>query len=141
MLEAVEREGLIEAIEEGGQLLYSEADATAVARGLELLSSGLPLSELLSLAREHDHVMRQIARRAVDVFIRFVRDPLIAEEGDPDDAAGRLVDAFNTMLPATVDLVSRHFERLLIREGLARLAESAGEAEMDAVHNEVEGTR
>lgn len=141
LLEAVEREGLIEAIEEGGQLLYTEADATAIARGLELLSSGLPLSELLSLAREHDRMMRQIAQRAVDVFIRFVRDPLIAEESDPDDAAARLVDAFNTMLPATADLVSRHFERLLIREGLARLAESAGEAEMDAVRNEVEGTR
>ncbi len=140
LLEAVEREGLIEAIEEGGRLLYTEADATAIARGLELLSAGLPLSELLSLAREHDRVMRAVAQRAVDVFIRFVRDPLVAEGADPDHAAKRLVEAFNTMLPATADLVSRHFERLLIREGLARLAESGGEAEMEAVRQEVEGT-
>lgn len=138
LLEAVEREGLIEAVEEGGQSLYAEADAVAVARGLELLSAGLPLSELLSLAREHDRVMRDVARRAVDVFIRFVRDPLIAEDHAPDEAARRLIDAFNTMLPATADLVSRHFERLLIREGLERLAEKAGEAEMDAVRTEAE---
>ena len=141
LLEAVEREGLIEAIEEGGQPFYTDSDATAIVRGLELLSSGLPLSELLSLAREHDQLMRQIAQRAVDVFIRFVRDPLIADDADADDAARRLVDAFNTMLPATADLVARHFERLLIREGLARLAASAGEAELHAVRNEVEGTR
>lgn len=141
LLQAVEREGLIEAIEEGDRLLYTEADAAVLARGLELLSSGLPLSELLSLAREQDRVMRESARRAVDVFIRFVRDPLLAEEGDADAAARRLVDAFNTMLPATADLVARHFERLLIREGLARLAESAEEEEMDSVRHEVEGTR
>lgn len=141
LLEAVEREGLIEAIEEGGQRLYTEADATAIARGLELLSAGLPLSELLSLAREHDRVMRAVAQRAVDVFIRFVRDPLLAEGADRDHAAKRLVEAFNTMLPATTDLVSRHFERLLIREGLARIAESADEAEIEAVRQEVEGSR
>ena len=123
LLEAIEREGLIEAVEEDGRRLYTEADATTVARGLELLSAGLPLSELLSLARDHDRVMREIARRAVDVFIRFVRDPVIAQGGDEGDAAGKLVEAFNSMLPATADLVSRHFERLLIKEGLARLAQ------------------
>ena len=123
LLEAIEREGLIEAVEEDGRRLYTEADATTVARGLELLSAGLPLSELLSLARDHDRVMREIARRAVDVFIRFVRDPVIAQGGDEGAAAGKLVEAFNSMLPATADLVSRHFERLLIKEGLARLAQ------------------
>ena len=141
MLEAVEREGLIEAVEEGGQLLYTEADAVAVSRGLELLSAGLPLSELLALAREHDRVMRDVARRAVDVFIRFVRDPLISEAGDQEEAARRLVDAFNTMLPATTELVSRHFERILIREGLARLAEAGEEPELDAIRSEAEGQR
>lgn len=141
LLEAVEREGLIEAVEESGRPFYTEADAVAVSRGLELLSAGLPLSELLSLAREHDRVMREVAQRAVDVFIRFVRDPLIAEDHAPDEAASRLIDAFNTMLPATAELVSRHFERLLIREGLARLAEHAGEAEMDAVRTEAERSR
>ena len=141
LLEAVEREGLIEAVEEGGQLLYTEADAVAVSRGLELLSAGLPLSELLALAREHDRVMRDVARRAVDVFIRFVRDPLISEAGDQEEAARRLVDAFNTMLPATTELVSRHFERILIREGLARLAEAGEEPELDAIRSEAEGQR
>ena len=138
LLEAVEREGLIEAVEDDGRPFYTEADATAVARGLELLSAGLPLSELLSLARDHDRIMREVARRAVDVFIRFVRDPLIAESGASDEAAKKLVDAFNSMLPATADLVARHFERLLIREGLARLSETGDEVELEAVRAERE---
>lgn len=141
LLEAVEREGLIEAVEEGGQRFYTEADAVTVSRGLELLSAGLPLSELLALAREHDRVMRDVARQTVDVFIRFVRDPLISEEADQEEAARRLVEAFNTMLPATTDLVSRHFERILIREGLARLAETAEEPELDAIRHEAGGTK
>jgi len=140
LLEAVQREGLIEGVEDEGQTFYTEADAVIVTRGLELLSAGLPLSELLSLAREHNQVMQQLAARAVDIFIKFVRDPLVAEDRTPDDAARGLVDAFNTMLPATAELVSRHFERLLIREGLARLAESAGMAEMDAIRSEAEGS-
>ncbi len=136
LLEAVEREGLIESVEEDGRRLYVEADAGAVARGLELLSAGLPLSELLALAREHDRVMREVARRAVDVFIRFVRDPLIAGGDRKHESGQKLIDAFNTMLPATTDLVARHFERLLIREGLARLAEDGDENELEAVRAE-----
>ncbi|MFP5352486.1 MAG: MerR family transcriptional regulator [Actinomycetota bacterium] len=140
LLEAVEREGLIEAVVENGERYYTEADATTVARGLELLSAGLPLSELLSLARDHDRVMREIAQRAVDVFIRFVRDPLIAQHASSGEAPQKLVEAFNSMLPATTDLVSRHFERLLIREGLARLAEEGDAAELEAVHPHAEGS-
>ena len=141
LLEAIEREGLIEAVERDGGRYYTEGDATTVARGLELLSAGLPLSELLSLARDHDRVMREIARRAVDVFIRFVRDPLIAEGQDKQDAARRLVDAFDSMLPATAELVARHFERLLISEGLARLAQDGDEVELEAVRTEAERSR
>jgi DNA-binding transcriptional MerR regulator len=141
LLEAIEREGLIQAVERDGERFYTEGDATTVARGLELLSAGLPLSELLSLARDHDRVMREIARRAVDVFIRFVRDPLIAQGSDKEDSARKLVEAFNSMLPATAELVARHFERLLISEGLARLAQDGDEAELEAVRAEAERSR
>ena len=136
LLEAIEREGLIETVERDGRRYYTESDAATVQRGLELLSTGLPLSELLSLAREHDSAMREVARRAVDVFIRFVRDPLLASGGDKEEAAAKLVEAFDSMLPATTDLVARHFERLLISEGLARLAQDGDEIELEAVRGE-----
>ncbi len=138
LVQAVEREGLIEPVDEDGRKLYTEGDAVAIARGLELVSAGLPLSELLALAREHDRVMRQVAQRAVDVFIRYVRQPLISGDTPKQESGQKLVDAFATMLPATSDLVARHFERLLIREGLARLADDGDEAGLEAVRSEAE---
>ena len=61
-----------------------------VSQGLALLGAGLPLSELLVLAREHDQAMREVAERAVDVFIRFVRDPIRAQAESEEEAAERL---------------------------------------------------
>ena len=58
LLKALEREHLIESSGSDGEGVYSEADAIAVTRCLELLEAGLPLSELLALAREHDAVMK-----------------------------------------------------------------------------------
>lgn len=133
LLKALEREHLIESTASGGARVYSQADAIAVTRCLELLEAGLPLSELLALAREHDAVMTEIAQRAVELFIRFVRDPALAESPSDDAAAERVVDAFRRMLPATTELVARHFERVLLREALARVQEDATGAEQAAV--------
>ena len=136
LLKALEREHLIESSGADGEGVYSEADAIAVTRCLELLEAGLPLSELLALAREHDAVMKEIARRAVELFIRFVRDPAIAESSTDEDAAARVVDAFRRMLPATTELVATHFERVLLREALARVQEDATGAEKAAVEEQ-----
>ncbi|MFN2388292.1 MAG: MerR family transcriptional regulator [Actinomycetota bacterium] len=136
LLEAIEREGLIESTGSGGHRFYTESDVKVLARGLELLEAGLPLSELLALAREHDYLMKEIAARAVDLFIRFVRDPLLAETASESEAAERLVQAFQKMLPATTDLVAHHFERVLLREAMARVDREATDAEQRAVEQE-----
>lgn len=126
LLEAIEREGLLAPQRDGEDAVYSERDVEAVRAGLTLLESGLPLSELLALAREHDEAMRKIARQAIDMFIRFVRDPIRAGSEDAAETAGKLVDAFESMLPATTSLVSQHFRRVLLEEARARVG---GEAE------------
>jgi DNA-binding transcriptional MerR regulator len=121
LLEALEREGLIVHKERDGNPYYTEGDAEMVTQGLALLGAGLPLSELLVLAREHDQAMRAVAERAVDVFIHFVRDPIRAQAGSDEEAAERLVEAFSTMLPATSKLVARHFEQVLLAVAQERI--------------------
>jgi len=132
LLEALEREGLIVHKERDGIAYYTDADAEMVSEGLALLGAGLPLSELLVLAREHDHAMRTVAERAVDVFIHFVRDPIRAQSDNEEEAAERLVQAFSTMLPATSKLVARHFEQVLLAVAQERIenvsARGAGSA-------------
>ena len=121
LLQAIEREGLLVARETDDGPVYSEDDAAAVTAGLQLLDAGLPLGELLALAREHDAAMRPVAQRAVELFVKFVRDPIRGTTVSEEEAAAKLTEAFAQMLPATGALVGSHFRRLLIAEAQARL--------------------
>lgn len=124
LLEALAREGLLMPRTEEPEPRYDPEDAEAVRAGLSLVEAGLPLAELLDLARRMDEAMRPVAERAVDVFVRFVRDSVEATAADEDDAAERLVEAFRTMLPATDRLVGNHFRRLLLSHALRRMTSS-----------------
>ena len=132
LLAALEREGLLTGTNVDGEARYTNADVTMVTQGLALLEAGLPLGELLALARAHDQAMRQIADGAVDLFVRFVRDPIRAGSKSGEAAADRLVDAFRKMLPATSNLVASHFQRVLLEAAQRRIERdgSAGEAEI-----------
>ncbi len=110
LLQAAEREGLISAVGGG----YSTADAGAGRAALRLLELGLPLPELLALARRHHDHVRSVAEEAVALFDDHVRRPLQHEGLAADDAARRLVEAFSAILPATLTMVSHHFERTLL---------------------------
>ncbi len=136
LLEAIQREGLLVATMVEGEPRYTPGDVAVVAAGLRLLGTGLPLSELLALAREHDEAMRTIATRAVEMFLRFVRDPIRAQEPDDEAAAAKLVAAFKEMLPATTSLVGHHFERVLLEEARARIEAEGSGPEIAAVQAE-----
>lgn len=124
LLESVARAGLLlpHHIDEDGVPRYSDADAASVRAGLTLLDAGLPLAELLALAGPTDAAVHEIAQRAVDAFLRFVRDPVIGTTTDETEAGERLVTAYERMLPATERLVAHHLRRRLIGVALERLA-------------------
>jgi DNA-binding transcriptional MerR regulator len=124
LLDAVERAGLLlpHHVDDAGTARYSPADAEAVRAGLTLLEAGLPLGELLDLARHTDEAVGAIAGPAVDAFLRFVRDPVRGTSGSDDEAAERLVTAYQRMLPATERLVAHHLRRRLLAVAAERLA-------------------
>lgn len=136
LLAALQREGLLEPVEHDGEVLYSAGDVTTIEAGLALLEAGLPLGELLALARNHDRAMRAIAEQAVELFARFVRDPIRAAAASEEEAAERLVQAFRTMLPATSSLVASHFERLLLGAARKRIEEEGSTSEVHAIEAE-----
>jgi DNA-binding transcriptional MerR regulator len=110
LLQAIERDGLLVPRRRNGEPCYTDADITAARAGLKLLEHGLPLSDLLDLARAHGAAMRSTAEQAVELFDRHVRHPLRAEGADP----ARLVAAFEELLPATLTIVAHHFRRTLL---------------------------
>lgn len=121
LLQSLAREGLLVPRVEEPEPLYHMEDAEAVRAGLEMVAAGLPLAELLEMARRADEAMRPVAAAAVDTFVRFVSDPVEGSSSDDDEAAARMVGAFETMLPAAGRLVAHHFQRLLVDAARRRL--------------------
>lgn len=125
VLQAVARQGILIAPEEAGA--YAPADAEAVLAGQALLDAGVPISELLALAREHDAAIGGIADQAVDLFARFVRDPIRARVHDEDEAAEQMVAALQTMLPAATDIIAHTFRRRLLQAARERIEADAAD--------------
>jgi DNA-binding transcriptional MerR regulator len=136
LLQAVVKEGLLIPRRAGGEDRFTTADVEAGAAGLRLLEAGLPLPDVLDLARQHHAAMRAVAERAVELFDAHVRHPL-RDSGLPDEeAAARLVDAFTTLLPATTELVTHHFRRTLLNVAQEHIERVGGAAELAAVQRE-----
>jgi hypothetical protein len=129
LLESVARAGLLvpHHLDVDGTARFSRADAEAVRAGMTLLDAGLPLGELLDLARHTDEAVRTVAAHAVEAFLRFVRDPVRGTAASDDEAAERLVTAYRDMLPATERLVAHHLRRRLLVEAADRVAAELGD--------------
>jgi DNA-binding transcriptional MerR regulator len=136
LLDAVVADGLLLARRHDGEARFTAADAEIVAAGMRILGTGLPLDELLALAREHHTRTRITAEHAVALFDRHIRQPLRAGEQSDDDKAQQLVEAFRVLLPAVSALVAHHFQRLLLEVAQEHL-EAVGDAtELAAVSEE-----
>jgi DNA-binding transcriptional MerR regulator len=126
LIQAVEREGIRIGREVDGRTLYTTDDIELVRNALRLLEFGLPLGELLALARDANEAMRGLADRAVELFDEHVRKPLRDTDPDPDAASARMVEAFRELLPAVTMLVSDHFRRVLLEVAEDRIEAPGG---------------
>jgi DNA-binding transcriptional MerR regulator len=121
LIQAVEREGIELGRVEDGETRYTAADIDMVRGALRLLEYGLPLGELLELARDTNEAMVALASRAVELFDTYVRKPIRDTAASDEAAAAQLVEAFDTLLPAVTNLVANHFRRVLLDRAEERL--------------------
>ncbi len=136
LIESIVREGLLVPRRHEGDARFTSADVDIVAAGLRLLETGLPMPELLTLARRHHEATRETAESAVAMFDAYVREPLRAADLSDDERAERLVEAFRVLLPSVTALVAHHFRRVLLEVAQEHL-EAVGEpAEIDAANAE-----
>ncbi|MEX2274923.1 MAG: MerR family transcriptional regulator [Actinomycetota bacterium] len=136
LIQAVEREGIRIGRKVGTERRYTTADIEMVRTALRLLESGLPLGDLLSLARDADEAMRGLAERAVELFDHSVREPIRDTASSDEAAAEQLVEAFRTLLPAATELVARHFRHVLLETAEAHIERVGDAAEVDATRVE-----
>jgi len=125
LIQAVEREGIRLGRPVDGEERYTAADIDIVRTALRLLEFGLPLPDLLALARDADTAMRGLAERAVDLFDEHVRKPIRDTAGDAEQASAQMVQAFRELLPAVTTLVSHHFRRVLLEAAEVHIEEAS----------------
>jgi DNA-binding transcriptional MerR regulator len=121
LIQAVEREGIAIGREADGEVRYTASDIELVRTALRLLEFGLPLGDLLELARDADAAMRGLAERAVELFDAHVRRPIRDTVGDDRAASQQTVVAFRELLPAVTTLVQHHFRRVLLETAEGRI--------------------
>ena len=114
LIQAVERQGIRLGKSTDAGERYTASDISLVRTALRLLDFGLPLGDLLTLARDADQALRGLAARAVELFDEHVRKPIRDTAGSDPAAAEQMVAAFGELLPAVTELVSHHFRRVLL---------------------------
>lgn len=138
LIQAVEREGIRLARRVDDEDRYAASDIQTVRAALTLLEFGLPLGDLLSLARDAHEAMLGLAERAVDLFDEHVRKPIRDTASDEQTAATELIEAFRTMLPSVTELVASHFRRVLLATAEGHLERVGAAAEVRAARQESE---
>ncbi|HKZ18735.1 MAG TPA: hypothetical protein VJQ57_01355 [Acidimicrobiia bacterium] len=121
LLEVVVREGFLKPVTSDPDPRFDPDDVEPIKAGMSLVEAGLPLGELLDLARKMDAAMQPVVDQAINLFVRFVRDSVEANAGSDEEAAQRLVEAFSAMLPATGRIVDHHFRSLVLEGARQRL--------------------
>ncbi len=154
LLKALEAEGLLIPTRVAGQARFTEEDVAASQAGLRLLEWGIPLTDLLDLARRHNEATEATARQAVEMFARHIREPLRAGVrpdalSHPDHATGPLagrtgdpavdglLQAYGELLPAVTTLVGHHFSRALVRVALDHVEREGSDEERRAVRDRI----
>jgi len=154
LVKALEAEGLLIPTRVAGRARYTEEDVAASQAGLRLLEWGIPLTDLIDLARRHNEATEATARQAVEMFARHIREPL--RDGGRPDALGHpgpgsgplaggtgdpavdgLLQAYGELLPAVTTLVGHHFTRTLVRVALDHVEREGSEEEREAVWHRI----
>lgn len=136
MLRSLEASGVLRPRRFQGQVQYTTADVRAVRMLLSLIGDGLPIEEFLRVARTQIEAAEEVAAGAVELFLEYVREPLLARKLSQKDEAEQLVAAFGLLLQATSTLISYNFQRLVINGLEDELARLGAKTELETLHRE-----
>ena len=127
VLRSLEASGVIRARQGTSGAYYTGADVRAVRMLLSLLGVGLPMEEFMPLARLQIATMQEVAGGAVQLYTKYVVDPLRAAGLDPRQEEERADAAFGLLVQAATSLVAYGFERMLRNAWAAEKAGQAGD--------------
>ena len=123
MLRSLEASGLLRPQGDDDHPFYTGADVRAVRMLLALLGGGVPMEEFMGVAGEQMDALGKTADAAVAMFLRYIREPLLASALPQKEEAERMVAAFRLLMNAASELITYNFQR----RAVAALHDAIGE--------------
>lgn len=136
MLRSLEASGVLRPRRFGDEHGYTVSDVRAVRMLLSLLGSGLPMEEFMRVARVQLEAIDEVAEGALDLFLRYVRQPLLDAGLPEEEEAELLVGSFRLMLHATSTLIAYNFQRMVLNAVQDAIDEQGSKAEKAAMRSE-----
>lgn len=138
LLRSLEASGVLRPRRVGADLRYTVFDVRAVKMLLSLLGSGLPMEEFMRVARVQLEAVDEVAEGAVELFVRYVLEPLRAQGLAETEEAERMVAGFRLMLEATTLLLAYNFQRTVLSALQAEIDQSGTAEEQAALAHEAQ---
>jgi DNA-binding transcriptional MerR regulator len=136
VLRSLEASGIIRPDTTTGEPRFTSADVRAVRMLLSLIGGGVPMEEFMDVARVQLQANDTIAKGAVDLFLRYVREPLLTSHLSQKEEASRLVASFRLMLQAVSELMAYNFQRTALETLSRELAEQGSRSERAALRRD-----
>lgn len=138
LLRSLEGSGVLQPHRTGEDRRYTPEDVRAVRMVLTLLGSGVPIEEFMRVARVQLEAADELAQEAVELFLKYVREPLVASGMPKAEEAERMVAAFRLTIQAATELISYTFQRTLLKTLQEELDRTGSRSERAALRKVVE---
>jgi hypothetical protein len=116
-----------------GADVFTEADVRAVRSLLALIGTGVPMEEFMAVADVQLAAVERVAEGTFDLFLRYLRDPLLARDLSSRSEAEQLAGGFRLLLDAVSELLTYNFQRTIGAVAQRHLDEHGTKAELAAV--------
>lgn len=136
VLRSLEASGIIRPDTTTGDERFTGADVRAVRMLLSLIGGGVPMEEFMDVARVQLQANDTVAQGAVDLFLRYVRQPLLTSHLSQKEEATRMVASFRLMLQAVSELIAYNFQRVALEKLANELAEEGTRSERAALRRD-----
>jgi DNA-binding transcriptional MerR regulator len=136
MLRSLEGSGIIRPDTTTGEPRFTTADVRAVNMLLSLIGGGVPMEEFMDVARVQIEAADTVAHGAVELFLRYVREPLLTSHLSQKEEASRLVASFRLMLQAVSELMAYNFQRVALDMLSKELTEQGSRSERAALRRD-----
>jgi DNA-binding transcriptional MerR regulator len=122
-----------------GHAAYTSADVHAMRSLLSLIGTGVPMEEFMAVADVQLAAAQRLADGTFELFLRYLREPLLARALPPKVEAERLAVSLRVLIQSVGDLLAYNFARTMLEVAHAYMTEHGTKAEQAAIARLPEG--